>query len=103
VKKQEKSTKEWESQTPPYLPNGDRLGEFFCSIMFKNLINGGRSPPNPKTKSTTRSKCPCNQKTPNLQYLANPPLLGQNNSTTSFKTLENGGVGHFKTLNMHHN
>jgi hypothetical protein len=41
VKKEEKSTKDWESQTPPYLPNGDRLGEFFFSIMFRNLINGG--------------------------------------------------------------
>jgi hypothetical protein len=36
-----KSTKNWKSQTPPYLSNGDRLGKFFCTIMFKTLENGG--------------------------------------------------------------
>jgi hypothetical protein len=40
-KNRKKSTNDLESQTPPYLPNGDRLGEFFCSIMFRNLINEG--------------------------------------------------------------
>ncbi len=29
------------SQTPPYLPNGDRLGKFYCTIVFKTLENGG--------------------------------------------------------------
>jgi hypothetical protein len=29
--------------------------------------------------------------------------IGNNNSTNSFKTLENGGVGHFKTFNTYHN
>jgi hypothetical protein len=49
------------------------------------------------------SKCPSNTKTPNLLYPANLTLLSKNNFTTSFKTLENGGVGHFKTFNMYHN
>jgi hypothetical protein len=30
-----------ESQTPPYLPNGDRLGKFYYTIGFRTLINGG--------------------------------------------------------------
>jgi hypothetical protein len=102
--KTEKVNHGLKSQTPPYLPNGDRLGEFFCSIMFRNLIIGGVGHLQiPKKRTTIRSKCPCNQKTPNFQYLANPTLLGQNNSTTSFETLENGGLGHFKTFNMYHN
>jgi hypothetical protein len=50
-----------------------------------------------------KSKCPLNTKTPNLIYLANMTLLSKNNFTTSFKTLENGGVDHFKTFNMYHN
>jgi hypothetical protein len=29
------------SNPPPYLPNGDRLGEVFCTIMFRTLKNGG--------------------------------------------------------------
>jgi hypothetical protein len=49
------------------------------------------------------TKCPSNKKTPNLLYLANLTLLSKNNFTTSFKTLENGGAGHFKTFNMYHN
>jgi hypothetical protein len=49
------------------------------------------------------TKCPSNTKTSNLLYLANLTLLSKNNFTTSFKTLENGGVGHFKTFNMYHN
>jgi hypothetical protein len=39
--RQEKSTKDWESQTPPYLPNGDSVEEFFYIIGFKTLENGG--------------------------------------------------------------
>jgi hypothetical protein len=49
------------------------------------------------------TKCPSNTKTPNVIYLANLTLLSKNNFTTSFKTLENGGVGHFKIFNMYHN
>jgi hypothetical protein len=30
-----------ESQTPPYLSNGDRLGKYFCTIRFKTFENGG--------------------------------------------------------------
>jgi len=30
-----------ESQTPPYLSNGDRLREFFCTIVLRTLENGG--------------------------------------------------------------
>jgi len=29
------------SQTPPYLPNGDSVGNFFYIIGFKTLENGG--------------------------------------------------------------
>jgi hypothetical protein len=49
------------------------------------------------------SKCPSNTKTPNLLYPVNLTFLSKNNFTTSFKTLENGGVGYFKTFNMYHN
>jgi hypothetical protein len=38
---QEKSTKTWKSQTPPYPSNGDRLGKYFYTILFKTLENGG--------------------------------------------------------------
>jgi hypothetical protein len=92
------------SQTHPYLPNGDSVGNFFYIIGFRTLENGGgRSSPNIKKKTPIRSKSPSNTKTPNFIYLANLTLLSKNNSTTSFKTLENGGVGHFKTFNMYHN
>jgi hypothetical protein len=30
-----------ESQTPPYLPNGDILEEFYCTIGFRTLENEG--------------------------------------------------------------
>jgi hypothetical protein len=30
-----------ESQTPPYLPNGDSVGELFYIIGFRTLENGG--------------------------------------------------------------
>jgi hypothetical protein len=39
--KQEKSTKDWKSQTPPYLPNGDSVGKFFTSLHLKHLKMGG--------------------------------------------------------------
>jgi hypothetical protein len=64
---------------------------------------GGRSSPNPPKKTAIGPKCPCNPKTPNLPYLENPTLLGKNNSTTSIRTLENGGVGHFKTFKIYNN
>jgi hypothetical protein len=54
-------------------------------------------------KTAMGSKCPSNTKTPNLLYLANLTLLSKNNFIISFKTLENGGVGHFKTFNIYHN
>jgi len=41
--KLEKSTKDWKSQTPPYLPNGDSVGDFFYNIGFRLLENGGGS------------------------------------------------------------
>jgi hypothetical protein len=69
----------------------------FTSLESEHLKMGGRSSPNPKKKIAIGSKCPCNPKTPNLLYLANPPLNTKNNFTISFKTLENGGVGHLKT------
>jgi hypothetical protein len=78
-------------------------GGFFTSLDSKHLKMGGRSSPSPKKKIAIGSKCPCNPKTPNLQYLPNPTFLGKNNFTNSFKTLENGGVGHFKTLDTYHN
>jgi len=37
--------------TPPYLSNGDSVGEFYYTIGFKTLENGGgRSLQNPKKK-----------------------------------------------------
>jgi hypothetical protein len=39
--RQEKSTKDSKSQTPPYLPNGDSVEEFFYIIGFRTLENGG--------------------------------------------------------------
>jgi hypothetical protein len=93
-----------ESQTPPYLPNGDSVGELFYIIGFRTLENGGVGHLQIlKKKTAIRSKCPSKTKTPNLVYLENLTLLNKNNSTTSFKTHENGGVGHFKTFNMYHN
>jgi hypothetical protein len=38
---QEKSTRNFKIQTPLYLPNGDRLGKLFCTILFKTLEFGG--------------------------------------------------------------
>jgi hypothetical protein len=66
-------------------------------------MGGVRLSSNIKKKTAIRSKCPSNTKTPNLLYLANLTLLSKNNSTNNFKTLENGGVGQFKTFNMYHN
>ncbi len=101
MEKQEKSTG-IEKSNPPYLPNGDKLWWVFYIIGIRTLENGGgRSSPNPKNKTVIGSKCPCNPKTPNLPYLENLTLLGKNNSTTSIKTLENGGVGHFKTFKIY--
>jgi hypothetical protein len=46
VKKTKKPTRDWKvnqglkSQTPPYLPNGDSVGEFFYTIRFTTLENG---------------------------------------------------------------
>jgi hypothetical protein len=69
----------------------------------KHLKMGGRSSPNPKKKTAIGSKCPCNPKTPNPLYLRNPTILGINNSTNSFKTLENGRVHDFKTFKIYNN
>ncbi len=33
--------KDYKSQTPPYLPNGDSVEEFFYIIGFRTLENGG--------------------------------------------------------------
>jgi hypothetical protein len=102
--KTEKVNQGLKSQTHPYLPNGEGLWWVFHTIGFKKLENGGgRSSPNPKKKIAIGSKWPCNPKTRNLLYLPNPTLFGKNNSTTSFKTLENGGVGHFKTFKIYNN
>jgi len=30
-----------EISRPPYLPNGDSVGEFYCTIGFRTLKNGG--------------------------------------------------------------
>jgi len=38
---QEKSTQRLKSETPPYLPNADSVGEFFYIVGFKTLENGG--------------------------------------------------------------
>jgi len=39
--KPEKVNQGLESQTPPYLPNGDSVEEFFYIIGFRTLENGG--------------------------------------------------------------
>ncbi len=38
---QEKSTQRLKSQPPPYLPNGDSVGECFYIVGFETLENGG--------------------------------------------------------------
>jgi hypothetical protein len=40
VTAQEKSTTDSKVNPPPYLTNGDRLGKFFSTIMFRTLENG---------------------------------------------------------------
>jgi hypothetical protein len=93
-----------ESQTPPYLPNGEGLWWAFHTIGFKTLENGGVGHLQiPKKNTAMGSKCRCNPKTPNLLYLPNPKLLAKNNFTISFRTHENGGVGHLKTFKFFHN
>jgi hypothetical protein len=93
-----------ESQTPPYLPNGDRLGKLFYTTLLKTLENGRVGHLQiPKKKLKIRLKCPFNPKTPNPQYLPNLTLLRKNNTTTSFRTYENGGVGHLETFKFINN
>ncbi len=36
-----KVNQELKKSNPLYLPNGDKLGKFFCTILFKTLKNGG--------------------------------------------------------------
>jgi hypothetical protein len=72
-----------------------------CLKHFK--MGGARPPPNIRKNTAIRSKCPSNIKTRNFLYLANLAFLSKNNSTTSFKTHENGGAEHFKTFKMYHN
>jgi hypothetical protein len=92
-----------EKSNPPYLPNGEGLWWVFHTIGFTTLENGGVGHLQIPKKTAIGSKCPCNPKTPNLQYLANPTFLGNNNYTISFRTLENGGVGLFKTFKINNN
>jgi len=48
---------------PPYLPNGDSVGEFYCTIGFRALENGGgKSLQNPKKKTQFWWEHPCNPK-----------------------------------------
>jgi hypothetical protein len=49
------------------------------------------SPPNLKIKITIRSKCPCNPKTPNLQFLTNPTLSGKITPPLTLEHLKMGG------------
>ncbi len=103
VTKQKKSTKDWKVK-PPISSKWWRIMVGFSDHWIQNTWKwGGRSSLNPKRKTAIGSKCPCNPKTRNLLYLPNPTLFGKNNSTTSFKTLENGGVGHFKTFKIYNN
>jgi hypothetical protein len=100
----EKSTKGLQKSNPPYLPNGDSVEEFFYIIGFRTLENGGVAHLQISKKNYTHVKMPIKHKNPKSHiYLATLTLLSKNNLTTSFKTLENGGVGHFKTFNMYHN
>jgi len=88
---------------PPYPSNGDRLGKYFCTILFKTLENGRVGHLQIPKKLKIRPKCPCNPKTPNLQYLPNLTLLSKNNTTISFRTYENEGVGHLETIKFINN
>jgi hypothetical protein len=36
-----KVNQDLEKSNPPYPSNGDRLGKYFCTILFKTLENGG--------------------------------------------------------------
>jgi len=91
------------SQTPHIFQMVIHYGGCFTSLDSEHLKMVGWVIFKSQKKTTIGSKCPCNPKTPNLQYLPNPTLLSNNNPTNSFKTLENGGVGHFKTFNTYHN
>jgi hypothetical protein len=93
-----------EKSNPPISSKWWYIMVGFLHLWIQNTWKwGGRPLLNPKKKTTIGSKCPCNPKTPNLQSPPNPTLLGNNNPTNSFKTLENWGVGHFKTFNTYHN
>ncbi len=149
--KTEKVNQGLQSQTPPYLPNGDTLWWVFYIIGFKTLENGGVGHLQiPKTKSQLGRNAHVTQKPqifnifqtlyfqatitspialkhlkmggyvtsklsthiiinplhPHLSgppeisyppYLANGDRLWWDFFTIGFRTLENGGVGHFKT------
>ncbi len=75
----------------------------FIPLNSEYLKMGGRSLQNPKKKTIMNSKCPCNPKTQNLEYLTNHTLLGENKPTTSIRTLENVGVGHLETFKFYNN
>jgi len=75
----------------------------FTPLDSEHLKMGGGSPQNPKKKIIIKSKCPCNPKTRNLEYLMNHTLLGENKPTTSIRTLENGGVGQLETFKFYNN
>jgi hypothetical protein len=58
-----------ESQTPPYLPNGDSVGEFFYINGFKTVENGGVGPLQiPKKKPQSGQNAHQTQK-PQISYI----------------------------------
>jgi hypothetical protein len=62
--RQEKSTTDWKSQTPPYLPNGDSVEEFFYIIGFGTLENGGVGHLQIYKKNRNQIKMPIKHKNP---------------------------------------
>jgi hypothetical protein len=67
--KHRKSQPKIEKSNPPYLPNGDSVGEFFYIIGFRTFENGGgRSSPNILKKPQSGQNAHETQK-PQISYI----------------------------------
>ncbi len=100
---QEKSTKDWKVKPPHIFQMVTNQGNIFTPLDLKHMKMGRQVTSKSLKKIKIRPKCPCNPKTPNLQYLANPTLLSKNNTTINFRTDENGGIDHPKTFKLINN
>jgi hypothetical protein len=97
VRKQKKSTKNCKSQTPPYLSNGDSVGKFFCTIMFKTLENGGVGHLQiPKRKANLGQNAHVTQKPQIFYILQTLHFLGKLIPSLASKHLKMGGYVHSK-------